>query len=109
MQSEKNSDILLQSLIGYSKRVKELLPKIYGKTPRACVNTYGCQQNVSDSEHIKGMLVEMGYELCEEPIDADFILFNTCAVRAHAEDRVFGNIGATKQQKREKKRKHCCR
>ncbi|MBO7217136.1 MAG: tRNA (N6-isopentenyl adenosine(37)-C2)-methylthiotransferase MiaB [Clostridia bacterium] len=103
MQPENNSNILLQSLIGYSERVKELLPKIYGKTPKACVNTYGCQQNVSDSEHIKGMLVEMGYELTEEPSDADFVLFNTCAVRAHAEDRVFGNIGATKQQKREKK------
>ena len=103
MQQKNNTDLMLESLIGYSARVKELLPKIYGKTPKACVNTYGCQQNVSDSEHIKGMLENMGYELCEEPEDADFILFNTCAVRAHAEDRVFGNIGATKQHKREKK------
>lgn len=103
MQNKNNGDLLLEALIGYSNRVKELLPKIYDHTPKACINTYGCQQNVSDSEHIKGMLENMGYELCEEPSEADFILFNTCAVRAHAEDRVFGNIGATKQHKREKK------
>ena len=65
MQPENNSNILLQSLIGYSERVKELLPKIYGKTPKACVNTYGCQQNVSDSEHIKGL--ERDVEICESP------------------------------------------
>lgn len=103
MQNKTNEDLLLEALIGYSNRVKELLPKIYDHTPKACINTYGCQQNVSDSEHIKGMLENMGYELCEEAAEADFILFNTCAVRAHAEDRVFGNIGATKQHKREKK------
>ncbi len=91
----------LEALLGYAKRVKEILPLIYGHVPKACINTYGCQQNVSDSERIKGMLEAMGYELCEEPGEADFILFNTCAVRAHAEDRVFGNIGATKQIKRE--------
>ncbi len=90
-------------MCGYAERVKKILPIIYGHTPKACVNTYGCQQNVSDSEHIKGMLVAMGYDLCDSPEDSDFILFNTCAVRAHAEDRVFGNIGATKQHKRAKK------
>ena len=84
-------------------RVKEIAPKIYGKTPKACINTFGCQQNVSDSEKIKGMLVRMGYELTENQEEADFILFNTCAVREHAEERVFGNIGTTKQIKRERK------
>lgn len=71
-----------------------------GEVPLAYVRTYGCQQNVADSEKIKGLLSEMGYEFTEEPDNADFILFNTCAVREHAEDRVFGNVGALKNIKR---------
>ena len=71
-------------------------------SPIACVRTFGCQQNVSDSEHIKGMLAEMGFGFTEEPEEADLILFNTCAVREHAEDRVFGNVGALKALKRRK-------
>lgn len=71
----------------------------YG-APLAWVRTYGCQQNVSDSEHIKGLLAAMGFGFTEEPEQADVILFNTCAVREHAEDRVFGNVGALKALKR---------
>lgn len=71
-----------------------------GQVPLAYVRTYGCQQNVADSEQIKGLLAEMGYEFTETPDNADFILFNTCAVREHAEDRVFGNVGALKALKR---------
>lgn len=70
------------------------------RAPLACVRTFGCQQNVSDSEHIKGMLAQMGFGFTEEPDEADFILFNTCAVREHAQDRVFGNVGALKHIKR---------
>ncbi len=72
----------------------------HGVSPLACVRTYGCQQNVSDSEHMKGQLAEMGFGFTENPEEADFILFNTCAVREHAEDRVFGNVGALKALKR---------
>lgn len=68
--------------------------------PLACVRTFGCQQNVADSERIKGMLSQMGFGFTEEPDEADFILFNTCAVREHAVDRVFGNVGALKHIKR---------
>ena len=71
-----------------------------GEVPLAYIRTYGCQQNVADSERIKGMLHEAGYSFTETPDDADFILFNTCAVREHAEDRVFGNVGALKNLKR---------
>ncbi len=102
MQNKRNDHPRLSEVFGYSSRIAEILPKIYGRTPTACINTYGCQQNVSDSEHIKGMLVNMGYEIIEESERADFILFNTCAVRAHAEDRVFGNIGTTKQLKKDR-------
>ncbi|MBQ4105510.1 MAG: tRNA (N6-isopentenyl adenosine(37)-C2)-methylthiotransferase MiaB [Clostridia bacterium] len=68
--------------------------------PLAYVHTYGCQQNVADSEKIKGMLHMAGFDFTETPEDADFILFNTCAIREHAEDRVFGNVGALKNIKR---------
>lgn len=71
-----------------------------GVQPLAFVRTYGCQQNVSDSERMKGMLAQMGFGFTETPDDADFILFNTCAVREHAVDRVFGNVGALKHIKR---------
>lgn len=68
--------------------------------PLAYIRTYGCQQNVADSERIKGMLSEAGFSFTDSPENADFILFNTCAVREHAEDRVFGNVGALKNIKR---------
>ena len=71
-----------------------------GDRPLACIRTYGCQQNVADSEKIKGMLSRMGFDFTDTAEDADFILFNTCAVREHAEDRVFGNVGALKNIKR---------
>ena len=74
-----------------------------GPVPMAYVRTYGCQQNVADGEKIKGLLSEMGFSFAETPEEADFILFNTCAVREHAEQRVFGNVGALKGLK-EKKR-----
>ncbi|MBE6749850.1 MAG: tRNA (N6-isopentenyl adenosine(37)-C2)-methylthiotransferase MiaB [Ruminococcaceae bacterium] len=85
-------------------RLIEKLPEVYEGTPKACVITFGCQQNVSDSEHLKGMLACMGYEITEDEKDADFIIFNTCAVRGHAEDRVYGNIGKVKQLKKDNPR-----
>lgn len=63
---------------------------------KAYVRTYGCQQNVSDSEKLSGMLEQMGYTFTDSPKDADLVLFNTCAVREHAEQRVLGNVGALK-------------
>ncbi len=68
--------------------------------PLAFVETYGCQQNTSDSEKIKGMLFEMGYGFCDDALHADLVIYNTCAVRENAELRVFGNLGALKHQKR---------
>lgn len=82
----------------YSQFVRELYSKL-GKTPKALIETYGCQQNENDSERIKGMLSEMGFIFTDNREDADFILFNTCAVREGAEMRVLGNIGALKHLK----------
>ncbi len=90
----------LNCQMGYVDRVRSLLGEIYEKTPKAHIVVYGCQQNVSDCEKIRGMLKAMGYEMTEEIAEADFIIFNTCAVREHAEQRVWGNVGATKNLKR---------
>jgi len=70
-----------------------------GKPLKAYIETYGCQQNVSDSEIIMGMLEKMGYEKTDDKEEADFIIFNTCAVRENAELKVYGNLGALKHLK----------
>ena len=67
--------------------------------PLAYVHSFGCQQNVNDGEKIRGVLMDVGFGLCENVEQADLILFNTCAVREHAEQRVFGNVGALKKLK----------
>ena len=95
------SDKLSEKQIEYMKLISEIMEiRKRGEKPLAFVRTYGCQQNVADSEKIKGMLNQSGFDFTEEPENADFILFNTCAVREHAEDRVFGNVGALKNIKR---------
>lgn len=70
--------------------------------PLALVDTYGCQQNEADSERIRGYLAEMGYGFTRDARQADVIVINTCAIRAHAEDRVLGNVGALVHEKRQK-------
>jgi len=71
-----------------------------GRTPRAYVETYGCQQNEADSERIRGMLAQSGYAIADEAENADVVVMNTCAIREHAEQRVFGNLGALTHTKR---------
>lgn len=73
-----------------------------GRQLLAFTHTYGCQGNVADGEQINGFLELMGFGFTENIEDADLILYNTCAVREHAEDRVFGNVGALKNLKRRK-------
>lgn len=96
---------ILDGQKSFMKKIRDRNQEFYkntGRNPRAFINTYGCQQNVSDSEHILGMLVEMGYHKTSSPEDAELVLFNTCAVREHAEQRVLGNIGALKSLKEKK-------
>jgi len=71
-----------------------------GITPTAYVETYGCQQNEADSERIRGLLSECGYTMADGPEGADVVVMNTCAIREHAEQRVFGNLGALTHTKR---------
>ncbi|GLG00644.1 tRNA-2-methylthio-N(6)-dimethylallyladenosine synthase [Alicyclobacillus hesperidum subsp. aegles] len=67
--------------------------KADGSPYRFQILTYGCQMNEHDTEVMAGLLTAMGYEAASSEADADFILFNTCAVRENAEDKVFGEIG----------------
>ena len=69
-------------------------------TPTAFVETYGCQQNEADSEKIRGYLAQSGYRIVGDAEGADVVVMNTCAIREHAEQRVFGNLGALTHTKR---------
>ncbi|MCL2024060.1 MAG: tRNA (N6-isopentenyl adenosine(37)-C2)-methylthiotransferase MiaB [Oscillospiraceae bacterium] len=89
-----------------SSALKNLLGQLFSRPPRAFVRTYGCQGNLSDSERIKGILAAAGFDFCTCTEEADLIIMNTCAIREHAQERVFGNIGALKplkEQRREMK------
>jgi tRNA-2-methylthio-N6-dimethylallyladenosine synthase len=71
-----------------------------GAMPRRIyMETYGCQMNVADSELMLGQLRRAGFERVEEPADADVILVNTCAIREHAEQRIYGRLGELSRHK----------
>lgn len=89
-----------KTYIDLVKKINEDKKKLTGKAPVACVKTFGCQQNVADSEKIKGIASSMGYVINENIENADFVIYNTCAVRENAEDRVFGNTGMLKKLKK---------
>ena len=66
----------------------------------AMVDTFGCQQNVADSQHIMGMLEAMGFGFTDDPARAAVVVLNTCAIRDHAEKRVYGTLGALTHTKK---------
>jgi len=72
------------------------------KPPSVYLKTFGCQMNVRDSEVICGLLEKEGYKITDAPDKANIILFNTCSVRQHAEDKVWSEIGKYKSGVRRK-------
>ena len=76
--------------------------------PVACVDTFGCQQNVADGQKLMGMLHSCGFTFTEDPKEADLVILNTCAVREHAEQRVFGNLGLLTHTKKENPEQVIC-
>lgn len=64
--------------------------------------TYGCQMNVHESEKLAGILEDFGYVATADKAEADVIVFNTCAIRESAEQKIFGNIGELKSLKKQK-------
>ena len=93
------SDELLQQQFEYCEQIAALWHERQA-VPKAYVETYGCQQNEADSEKIRGMLAQCGYAIVQEAEGADVVVMNTCAIREHAEQRVFGNLGALVHTKR---------
>ena len=86
----------------YIKKLKEYTEKFrerYNRAPLANTETYGCQQNENDTERIRGVLSEAGYEFTDTAEEADLVIYNTCAVRENAEQKVFGRIGILKHIK----------
>lgn len=67
--------------------------------PAVYIETYGCQMNVADTEQIRGHLSRSGYTCTSDPGEADVILLNTCAIREHAEERIFGRLGLLSHEK----------
>jgi tRNA-2-methylthio-N6-dimethylallyladenosine synthase len=63
------------------------------------LTTFGCQMNDLDSELVRAALVKAGYEIVHRLREADVILFNTCSVRQHAEDKVYSALGRLKHRK----------
>lgn len=61
--------------------------------------TFGCQMNVHESEKLAGILEQNGYTACDNAVDADIVVFNTCAIRENAEQKIFGNLGELKNIK----------
>jgi len=111
-KSEKDFSIYFQppSLTDAKKRGKEDIKVHYdfaipeemqqfGKDKYYLIQTYGCQMNEHDTETIKGLLEQMGYQSTDDRRQADVILLNTCAVRENAEDKVFGELGHLKHLK----------
>ncbi len=84
----------------FCAEIRKLNEERPGGPPLAYTQTYGCQQNEADSERIRGWLEQMGFGFTGDEEQARIIVINTCAIREHAEQRVFGNVGALVHVKR---------
>lgn len=86
----------------YALKIKQIIVNDAaksGKKPLALTETYGCQQNENDTERIRGTLSDCGFDFTDDPEKADIIIYNTCAVRENAEQKVFGRLGILKHMK----------
>ena len=93
------SQAQLEDQFAYCDKIAALWQQ-EGRIPSAYVETYGCQQNEADSEKLRGYLTQSGYTIIQQAEGAEVVVMNTCAIREHAEQRVFGNLGALTHTKR---------
>ncbi len=92
------NDFVTSQEIERQKSIAESLRSLTaGK--KACVITFGCQQNENDSERIRGALELCGYEITDDEKSASLIIINTCAIREHAEIRALSEAGQFKKMK----------
>jgi len=102
-KSFDNNEILSEQK-KYAERVRTLLlskAAFLERKPMVYITTFGCQQNEADSERLLGQAVFMGYEKTDAPENADLIIYNTCAVREHAELRALSRTGQLKALKKQ--------
>lgn len=98
----EQKNIVFDSDSIYIKRLKsenDNYEKEHGRRRRGYVLTFGCQQNEADGEKIAGILRSLGYDMTYTPDDANIIVVNTCAIRAHAEEKALSTIGQFKHLK----------
>lgn len=76
--------------------IEQVYAQNAGKNKHALIYTFGCQQNETDSEKIAGLLSLMGYDFTDNIQNADFVIFNTCAIRENAEKKFYGTLGSIK-------------
>lgn len=89
----------------YMEKISQILKADYhetGKSKSYFLHTYGCQLNENDGEKIAGILEATGYKPAKTLKEADFIVLNTCSVREHADERLFGNLGAIKHLRQQR-------
>ena len=92
-------DSEIQSQLATALKVKALI----GEGKKVYISTFGCQQNEADSERLMGLACLMGYERTEDMEEADLIIFNTCAIREHAELKALSRAGALRKLKERNK------
>ena len=100
---ERKQVVLTEEQMSRQREFTEKIRTIHAArdaAPRALVDTFGCQQNVADSQLIMGMLEAMGCTFTDKAEEADIVVLNTCAIRDHAEQRVYGNLGALTHTKK---------
>lgn len=95
----KNNVVLSKEDIEKQYEYMASVRTLIGEGKKVYVQTFGCQQNVADSEKLLGMAENMGYTETDTPEDADLILVNTCAVREHAELKALSITGGYKHCK----------
>ncbi|MBQ2061103.1 MAG: tRNA (N6-isopentenyl adenosine(37)-C2)-methylthiotransferase MiaB [Oscillospiraceae bacterium] len=100
---ERTQVVLTEEQLGRQRDFTDKIRAIHegrGRRMLAMVDTFGCQQNVADSQLIMGMLEAMGCAFTDRAEEADIVVLNTCAIRDHAEQRVYGNLGALTHTKK---------
>lgn len=91
-----------EAQIAAQKQIAEKLRDrfaLLGISPKVYAETYGCQQNEADTERLLGIAAECGYTVTDSVDNADLVLINTCAIREHAELKVFSKTGGLKKLK----------
>lgn len=98
----KDNPVLTEDIEKQKEFIQLVSDRNDGKIKKYFLNTFGCQMNEHDSEKLAGMLSNMGYIETDDVSDSNLIIYNTCCVREHAEQKVYGHLGFLKNLKEQK-------